>query len=218
MDSYGYPIDGYQSTGIRRLLRLELMMKGEIDGYHKLPYGAKKKLNEIELALCGRPELETLTQLPEKDSILQKSLDGLFRYLNPNYSVTVMDLTMDEPPIYAARKERVGYQPGSVGKLAVITGLFSELANLYPDSWEKRTDLLKKKYVRGGKFVISDHHTVPFFDTITHKFFKRTVTEKDVFSLYEWADHTVSVSNNGAASVVWREAMLMRVFGEKYPS
>jgi hypothetical protein len=27
----------------------------------------------------------------------------------------------------------------------------------------------------------------------------------------------MSVSNNGAASIVWREAMLMRVFGNKYP-
>jgi hypothetical protein len=34
--------------------------------------------------------------------------------------------------------------------------------------------------------------------------------------LYEWADHTLSVSNNGAASIVWREAILMRVFGQKY--
>ncbi len=46
---------------------------------------------------------------------------------------------------------------------------------------------------------------------------KRTVKESDVFSLYEWMDHMMSVSNNGAASVVWREAVLMRAFGEAYP-
>ena len=37
------------------------------------------------------------------------------------------------------------------------------------------------------------------------------------FSLYEWTDHMLSVSNNGAAAVVWREAILMRVFGSQYP-
>ncbi|MEM8586286.1 MAG: serine hydrolase, partial [Bacteroidota bacterium] len=38
----------------------------------------------------------------------------------------------------------------------------------------------------------------------------------DRFTLYEWIDHMLSVSNNGAASVVWREALLMRVFGQDY--
>ena len=63
---------------------------------------------------------------------------------------------------------------------------------------------------------MSDHHTVPFFDVETHKYFKRTVRESDVFSLYEWADHMMSVSNNGAASVLWREVVLMRAFGKDY--
>ena len=38
-----------------------------------------------------------------------------------------------------------------------------------------------------------------------------------MFSLYEWVDHMLSVSNNGAASVVWREAVLIRAFCEGYP-
>ena len=215
-DVNAYPIDGYKTTGIRRLLRLELIMKGEIDDRKGILYGARKKLADLDLTLCGRPVLEELQTLPKKDSILQEDLDGLFPYLNSNYSVAVLDITAGVPPVYAARKETKGYQPGSVGKLAVITGLFTELANLYPHSWQKRTEILKKKYVKAGKFALYDHHTVPFFDTMTYKFFKRTVQAEDVFSLYEWADHTVSVSNNGAASVVWREAMLIRAFGERY--
>lgn len=39
----------------------------------------------------------------------------------------------------------------------------------------------------------------------------------DTFTLFEWADHMLSVSNNGAASIVWREVLLMQAFGEKYP-
>ena len=117
---------------------------------------------------------------------------------------------------YAQRQELKGFQPGSVGKLAVISGLFCELENLFPDSFELRRELLKKRVVKGGPFAVYDHHTVPFFDPETNKLVKRQVRESDEFTLYEWADHMLSVSNNGAASVVWREAMLMRFFGKKY--
>jgi hypothetical protein len=43
------------------------------------------------------------------------------------------------------------------------------------------------------------------------------VVPSDVFLLYEWLDFMMSVSNNGAATVCWREAILMRVFGKAYP-
>ncbi|MCB0663425.1 MAG: hypothetical protein KDC24_11840, partial [Saprospiraceae bacterium] len=94
---------------------------------------------------------------------------------------------------------------------------FCELENLYLNSFEKRRELMKKKVVRGGPFAVYDEHTVPFFDTTTKKLVKRQVQERDTFTLYEWVDHMLSVSNNGAASVVWREAILMRVFGQHYP-
>jgi hypothetical protein len=216
-DLMAYPIDGYNYTGIRRLLRLELMEKGEIDGFQKLTPGSTRKMADIELLLCGRPVREDLETLPEQDSVLQEKLDDLMQRMNPNYSITVLDLTVNETPIYAARRPEIGYQPGSVGKLAVLTGLFAELEKVYPNDFKKQQQLLKNKYVEGGKFAVYDHHTVPFFDTVTYAFNKRVVRESDVFSLYEWADHMTSVSNNGAASIVWREAMLMRIFGKDYP-
>ena len=77
---------------------------------------------------------------------------------------------------------------------------------------------MKSKFVRSGKWGLYDEHTVPFFDPETKKLVKRRVQAGDIFSLYEWIDHMVSVSNNGAASIVWREAILIRVFGEKYPT
>lgn len=213
-----YPIDGYWTTGIRRLLRLELMMKGEIDGRSKLNPGSTRRLADIDLLLCGRPVRKELTTLPEPDAVLQSELDDLMQRMNPNYSITVLDLTPAEEPVYAERRAEIGYQPGSVGKLAVLTALFTALEKVYPNSFEKQKQLLKNKYVLAGRFGVYDDHTVPFFDTITYEFKKRKVVESDVFSLYEWADHMTSVSNNGAASIVWREAMLMRTFGEDYPS
>ena len=38
-----------------------------------------------------------------------------------------------------------------------------------------------------------------------------------MFSLYELVDHMISSSANSAASVVWKELILMRYFGQKYP-
>ncbi|MEZ4982425.1 MAG: hypothetical protein R2769_12750 [Saprospiraceae bacterium] len=75
--------------------------------------------------------------------------------------------------------------------------------------------MLKNRVVKGGPWAVYDSHTVPFYYPETGKFVKRQVTEKDTFTLYEWVDHMLSVSNNGAASVVC-EALLMRVFGQKY--
>ncbi|MCB0641267.1 MAG: hypothetical protein KDC44_06485, partial [Phaeodactylibacter sp.] len=214
-ESFAYPIDGYLLTGIRRLMRLELIQKGELKDTPLLK-GAQKSLKDIQLHLYQTAKGDSLTELPPVDVALQKGLDALFPNLHESYSITLMDITPGQPIRYAKRKEERGFQPGSVGKLAVITALFCEMENLYPDSFELRRDLLKNRKVKGGKWAVYDEHTVPFYDPETKKFFKRQVQESDVFSLYEWADHTLSVSNNGAASVVWREAILMYVFGEKY--
>jgi hypothetical protein len=212
-----YPIDGYALTGIRRLLRLELIQKGEIKEASLLK-GAQKSVEDIQLNLYQTPKGDSLAVLPEVDPAFQKELNALFPNLHESYSISLLDITPGRPIRYAKRQEDRGFQPGSVGKLAVIGGLFCELENIYPDSFELRRELLKSKSVRAGRWALYDEHTVPFFDPKTRKFSKRQVQENDVFSLYEWADHTLSVSNNGAASVVWREVILMRVFGEKYPT
>jgi hypothetical protein len=216
-ETNAYPIDGYGLTGIRRLLYLDLILKGELKGTVIIE-GAQKTLEQIKLNLYQTPKGDSLKTLPEVDPVLQKSLNTLFPNLDESYSISVIDITPGKPIRYAARKEDRGFQPGSVGKLAVISGFFCELSNIYPDSFEQRQELLKTKFVRSGKWGLYDEHTVPFFNPETKKLVKRTVQASDIFSLYEWVDHMVSVSNNGAASIVWREAILMRVFGDKYPT
>lgn len=211
-----YPIDGFWLTGIRRLVRLQLVLKGEIKDTKPIE-GARKTLNEIHLQLTNSKG-DSLTTLPKTDPELQKKLNVLFPNLDESYSVTLLDITPGKKIRYASRKETRGFQPGSVGKLAVLAGLFTELQRIYPDSFEKRQELLKNKSVRAGKWAMTDGHTVPFFDPETKVLVKRTVKEDDVFSLFEWADHMVSVSNNGAASVVWREVLLMRQFRKDYPN
>jgi hypothetical protein len=70
--------------------------------------------------------------------------------------------------------------------------------------------------VRGNDFAIHDHHTIPIYDVKKDKYYKRKAEPSDVFSLYEWLDHMFSVSNNGAASVVMREMLLVHIMGEYY--
>jgi hypothetical protein len=218
MISFGleaYPIDGYTLTGIRRLLYLQLVMKGELKA--NLPAkGGQGSIKDIKLNLVGARG-DSLLTFPAVDPLLQKSIDQIFPNLDESYSVTVLDITQGRPLRYACRKEKKQYQPGSVGKLLVVAALFHELQNIYPESFENRQELLRTRFVKGGKWAVYDEHTVPVFDTATRKLVRRVVNENDLFSLYEWTDHMLSASNNGAANVVWRECILMHVYGRLYP-
>ena len=217
LESTAYPIDGYKYSRISRLLYLQLVESDSIKGKKLIP-GAKKSINDIKLHLLGSPKPDSANYLPEVDPLLQKEINKLFPHLNQNYSIALMDISEGKPIRYAERKPDQQYQPGSVGKLAVITGLFCELENLYPYDFKKRVSLLKTKKVKAGPWALYDEHTVPIFDIKTKKRTKRQVKADDVFTLYEWADHMMSVSNNGAAAVLWREVILMSAFGDKYPS
>ncbi len=210
-----YPIDGYLSTGIRRLLFLQQVENDSIKG-KKAINGATKTIEEIDLHLKTVAQWKAVETLPAVDPVLQKKLENILPNLHDSYSLALLDITPNQPIRYAAHKADRGYQPGSVGKLAVLTAIFCELENLFPDSFEKRTELLKNRKVAGGDFAVYDHHTVPIYEKGSTKRVKRKVTKSDVFNLYEWIDHMLSVSNNGAASVVWREALLMRAFGQDY--
>lgn len=213
--SYPYPIDGYEQTGIRRLRYLQLVQNGELKG--TLPKeGGLLSMKQIKLNLTG-PRGDSLSVLPAPDAKLQKAIDALFPVLDESYSIAVLDITAGHPVRYARRKEKHGYQPGSVAKLIVAAAMFNELKKIYPNSFEKRQELLRTKYVRGGKWVNYDEHTIPVFDPETKAYKKRVAVESDVFNLYEWADHMISASNNGAACVVWREVILMHAFGKDYP-
>ena len=211
-----YPIDGFAHTGIKRLKRLELIKSGELKDGTKLPAGALKNYMDINLNLTSKKE-DSLSSFFTVDEEFQKEINDLFRGLDKSYSITILDISDEDNLRYAKRNETLGYQPGSVGKLAVLTGLFTQLAKIYPDDFEKRLNLLKTKSVKAGVWGLTDEHTIPIYNIETQKSVKRQVIASDVFTLFEWADHMLSVSNNGAASIVWREVLLMQIFGDKYP-
>ncbi len=210
-----YPIDGYERTGIRRLLQVQKVVNGEIAGTPPGP-GALWSIDSITLNLTGE-RFDSIRSLPPADPDLQKALNGLFPNLDESYAVALLDITPGRPVRYAQRKETRTFQPGSVGKLAVITGFMCELETIFPDSVSDRVNLLRTHQVTAGRWALPNEHTVPFYNPETGAFQKRILQAGDVFSLYEWLDHMLSVSSNGAASVVWREAVLLRWFGRKYP-
>ncbi|MGB5403664.1 MAG: hypothetical protein WBN13_06775, partial [Robiginitalea sp.] len=212
-----YPYDGYERTGIKRLKWVEDVQSGKIES-NRLRPGAFYPLSSIALNLKDRKVNLNSNGTLDTDPNLQSKVDGLFRGLNPNYSMTLLDMTPGQPLRYAEHRPTAQYQPGSVGKLVVLSAFFTGLKHVYPGDFDKRLELLRTKQIKAGKWALSDHHTVPVYDLDTEKLVKRKVRDTDVFSLFEWVDHMVSVSNNGAASVVWREALLMHIFKDKYPS
>lgn len=206
-----YPIDGYETSGIDRLLHLQRVVSGEIKDI-KPPPGAMKSIDDITLNLVGDP----LQSIPAPDPELQKSVKALFPNLDESYSIALLDITPGREIRYASLKDKQGYQPGSVGKLAVLVALFHELERIYPDSFSNRQQLLRDKEVRAGTWAQYDEHVIPVYSPDTGTFSRRRVRESDVFSLYEWSDHMLSASNNAAASVIWREVLLMHVYGRDY--
>lgn len=213
--TFKYPYDGYDVSGIRRLLRLQLIMNGTIKENMPLA-GAQKSIRDIQLMLMNEKG-DSLEKFPQPDPSLQKAINALFPNMDESYALCVIDISPGKALRYASRQPTRGFMPGSVAKLAVVAGLFTELEKLHPQSFAKRQMLMKNRMVRAGKWANFDSHTVPFFDSETQKFHKAVVQESDTFSLYEWADHAISASNNAAASIVWKEAILMYAFGDAYP-
>ncbi len=206
-----YPIDGYKYTGIERLLyQWRIYQDSAVDS--KLKKGAFLMMDDIKLSLVGK-DYDWSTP---KDKTVQRTVDGIFRSLEPQYSLSVMDISSPDNIRYAEKREDVGYQPGSVGKLAITVALFYELSRVYDNDWDKIHAVLYTKKVKAGPWSIPNHHTVPFYDIKKDKYTKRKIVPTDEFTLYQWLDHMMSVSSNAAASILMREAILIHIMDKRY--
>lgn len=212
-----YPLDGYEYTGIRRLRAYRMIQDGEMRGSLRLPPGARLSRDAIRLRLAdGHRDFDIDAQTP-RDSALQEGMDRIVGRRHPSYRAAILDITDPARPRYAAVRGDEGYIPGSVGKLLVMTGLFNELAERFPGDTAARADLLRTTEVTADRWVIPNSHEVPVvaadWSGVTH----RAVRVGDRFTLWEWVDHMVSPSSNAAASMVWKQAMLLDRFGARYP-
>lgn len=159
----------------------------------------------------------TLGIFPRADKNLQQRLTALFANRDRSYSLALLEITPGQAPRYGGIREHLQYSPGSVGKLAIAVGIFSELQRVYPDDIDARKRLLRERMVVAENWIHHDDHGVPFYDIASGAAAFRPIKEGDVFSLWEWIDHMISPSSNAAASTVWKETMLIRHFGENYP-
>ncbi len=215
--AFAYPLDGYESTGIRRLLAYRLMQEGKMAGNIKLPPGALLSSNQIQLRLAGINEGFDITPKTPLDPQWQAGLEKIIANRHPSYRAALLDITDPLHPRFAAVNPDQGYIPGSVGKLLVLTGLFNELKRRFPNDVVARAELLRTTQITADSFVLPNHHAVPVVNSELTAVTHRAIRVGDVFSLWEWVDHMVSPSSNAAGSMVWKQVLLMRELGPDYP-
>lgn len=211
-----YPLDGYARTGIARLKAFKLVQEGKMRGTAKLPPGAKLDEAEIKLRMQGEDDTYDIPVSTPRDPLLQKGLEGILKDRDPHYSIAILDITDARSPRYAAVNADTLYPPGSIGKLLIMTGLFDQLARAFPDL-DARVRVLKNTPVTADDWALRDEHEVPFYDEAASKLSYRVIKPGDAFNLWEWVDHMVSPSANAAASMVWKQAMLIDQFKAAYP-
>jgi len=207
-----WPLDGFDETGIRRVEGSRLAHQGAIRDVTQPP-GALLPTPAVDLRLLEKPTLD----LPQPDPTFTAEIVALLGADAPSYGIAVLDLSDPEQPRYAEYRGDYVQNVGSVGKLVVAIAFFQALADAWPDDLDARSRVLRSTAVTADAFAHHDHHTVRLFDPETRKLERRPIRDGDRGSLYEWLDWMLSVSSNSAASMMMREAMLLRQFGRQYP-
>lgn len=210
-----YPLDGYAATGIRRLEAFRRILSGEAEGTLRLPPGARLRASEVRLQLADLEPGRDPTLVP--DAELQPALEALFTDKDPSYRIALLDITHPDSPRFAALRADQGLIPGSVGKLLVMASLFHQCRLRFPGDFAQRSQFLRT-VVAADSFTGTDHHRVPIVDDQLQWTATRPIQMGDRFSLWEWMDHMVSPSSNSAASMAWKEAVLMDLWGPRYPA
>jgi hypothetical protein len=209
---FAFPLDAYPETGIRRLEAARLAVFGKMRG-RRQPPGALLPTGLVDLRLLDHPDLE----LPEPDPEFTARIRQLLEDKADRYGIAVLDLSDLDHPRYAEHRGDYKQNVGSVGKVAVAMALFQALADIYPDDIEARVRLLRDTIITADEFIQYDHHEVLIFNPDTGARSFRPLQIGDQGSLWEYLDWTLSISSNAAASMVMKNAMLLRHFQTDYP-
>jgi hypothetical protein len=209
---FGYPLDGYEETGIRRVEGARLANEGLAKGGSQPP-GAMLTTEQVDIRLVDYPDLS----LPAPDPEFTAQIKSLLGENADRYGIAVLDLTDLENLRYAEYRGDHRQNVGSVGKLLAALGMFQALADTWPDDLERRTEILRDTIMTADDFSHSDHHTIRIFDVQSRELVRRPIQDGDQGSVWEYLDWMLSVSSNSAAAMVMRDAMLLRHFGKAYP-
>ena len=207
-----YPLDGYEETGIRRVEGARLAHEGLAKGGFQPP-GALWPTEEVDIRLLERPDMV----LPQADPAFTAQVAALLGDKADRYGLVVLDLTDPDQPRYAEHRGDYRQNVGSVGKMLVALGYFEALADAWPDDLAKREEILRNTVMTADGFSQSDHHTIRLFDVENRELTRRTMQVGDQGSVWEFFDWMLSVSSNAAGSMMMRDAMLLRHFGQEYP-
>ncbi len=207
-----YPLDGYEQTGITRLLEQRWVQEGVIPGT-KRPPGELLPLAKVDLRLTDRPDFT----LPAPDPTLTARVRKLLGPEADRYGLALLDLSDRDHPRYAEWHGNQRQNPGSVGKLLVALALFQALADAHPDDTAARARVLRETMVTADVFSVYDHHTVRFFDPETKQLVRRPIQKGDTASLWTYVDWMMSPSSNSAAGMVQKQLMLLAHYGKAYP-
>ena len=207
-----YPIDGIEESGIRRLEGFQIAQ--ETPGAAKLVPGQLWGTDYIALHLLDYdgPDFDSLPEDPDLKEFLTKSL----RNRDPSYAMVLVDFSDTSAIRWAGLRPDFKQNAGSVGKLICMAALFHVLAENFPDP-EDRARVLRESVSPAGDWVSNEIHKVPKWDPALKRNLYSVINQRDSFRLSEWLDHAMSASANGAATMIWREAMLIRHFGAEYP-
>ncbi|MEQ8206491.1 MAG: hypothetical protein RIA65_09970 [Woeseia sp.] len=206
-----YPLDELTS-GIRRLEGDRLTQK--MPNGPKLVPGQLWDSADIRLGLLDYdgPDFDQLPQDPGLAAFLAKNLSAR----DPSYSMVVVNFSDPARIRWAGLRPDLRQNAGSVGKLLCMTALFYALAEAFPDPAD-RARILRESVSPAGYWVSNEIHKVPKWDDAEQRNRYSVIQPSDRFRLSEWVDHAISASANGAGSIIWREAMLIRHFGSSYP-
>ena len=207
-----YPIDGADDTGIMRLEGYRQAQLGRVKG-NKLPVGARLESEQVALRMQGHNSY----LLAAIDPLLTKEIIRLLGDEAGDYSISLLDLSNPEYPVYAAHNDNIPRNPASLGKLVIMLSLFQTLADIYPDDFVAREKVLRESMIIADEFIHKDHHTVPFWIPEQMRLKKRKLVEGDAANYWSYLDWMLSASSNAAASMVLKHVMLLRHYGSTYP-
>ena len=209
---HAYPLDGVEESGIRRLYGYQLQQESQTGA--RLPPGALLGSDEIRLQLVDYegPDFDEYEEDPE----LSAALDAMLRRRDPSYSFVLVDISDPSDIRWAGLRVDLRQNAGSVGKVICMVGLFHALAQVFPDVGERQR-VLRESVSAAGDWVDREIHQVPKWDAEAQRNRFSVIRPPDEFRLSEWLDHAISASANGAGTMIWREAMLIRHFGRNYP-